>query len=346
MSENIINIKNLTKTFFSQNKEHIALSNINLSIKKGSIFGVIGLSGAGKSTLVRCMNFLEKPTSGKVYFEDKCLNDMSDREIRNVRKQMAMIFQNFNLLEQRTVLKNVLFPLEIINVNKSEAIKKATELLDLVDLGDKLNSFPSQLSGGQKQRVAIARALALNPKVILCDEATSALDPKTTTQILNLLKKINKELSVTIIIITHEMKVVESICDEVAIIDNSKIVEIGSVKDIFTSPKSEIGKKLIFGKAKTNKLDSLDFDNGKRKLRIVFEGNKVNEPIIANIILKNQLNLSVLYANVKEVGDSTYGQLIVEFPNDIENIDEKINNVFEYLTSLNIKFEEILRDDR
>ncbi len=339
MENEILKVENLTKVY-KTDVENVALKDINLYIKKGSIFGVIGLSGAGKSTLVRCFNFLEKPTSGKVYFEGKCLNDMGDIEIRNIRKQMGMIFQNFNLLEQSSVLKNVLFPLEISNVDKKTSIEKARKLLKLVGLEDKEKSYPSNLSGGQKQRVAIARALALDPKVLLCDEATSALDPKTTNQILDLLKKINKELGVTIVIITHQMSVVESICSEVAIIDQSKIAEVGYVKDIFASPKSDIGKKLIFGDDTSNKALVINTNNYSRKFRLAFDGGSVSDPIISTLILENNLPINILFANMKEVEGSVNGQMIIELPDD-KKIIEKIDK---FLSDRQVKFEEVKGD--
>ena len=339
MENEILRVENLTKVY-KTDVENVALSDINLYIKKGSIFGVIGLSGAGKSTLVRCFNFLEKPTSGRVYFEGKCLNDMNDSEIRNIRKQMGMIFQNFNLLEQSSVLKNVLFPFEIINADRKSSIEKARNLLKLVGLSDKEKAYPSNLSGGQKQRVAIARALALDPKVLLCDEATSALDPKTTNQILDLLKQINKELGVTIVIITHQMSVVESICSEVAIIDQSKIAEVGYVKDIFASPKSEIGKKLIFGDAASTKNLNIDVNNYSRKFRLVFDGNKVKEPVISNIIMKNNVPINILFADTRAVDGAVNGQMIIELPDD-KNI---INNIDKYLKEVSVGFEEVTSD--
>ena len=341
MQEEIIKIENLKKIYNTNNSENVALNNINFSIKKGTIFGVIGLSGAGKSTLVRCMNFLEKPTSGNVYFEGRCLNNMSDAEIRKIRKQMGMIFQNFNLLEQKSVLQNVLFPFEIVHAEKSESIQKAKELLKLVGLEDKENAYPSNLSGGQKQRVAIARALTLSPKVLLCDEATSALDPKTTNQILGLLKKINFELGVTIVLITHQMSVVESICNEVAIIDKSEIAEIGYVKDIFAAPRSDIGKKLIFGDANYDNSNKFEKNSNTKKYRLVFDGNKVNEPIISTLILKNNLPINILFANIKEVDGMVHGQMIVELPAN----DDIIKNVSNYLINTAVRFEEVSEND-
>ncbi len=241
----MLQLIDINKHYNTKNNNVIALSNINMSIKQGEIFGVIGQSGAGKSTLVRCLNLLEIPNSGKVIFNNTELTTLSKKELREQQRQMGMIFQQFNLLEQRSVLANVCFPLEIASVKKSEAIKKATELLTLVGLQDKLNAYPSQLSGGQKQRVAIARALVNNPKILLCDEATSALDPSTRNSILNLLKGINKKMNVTIVVITHEMSIVQAICDRVAVIDDGEIAEIGQTKEIFANPKSAATIKLI-----------------------------------------------------------------------------------------------------
>lgn len=244
----MIKIDNLSKEFQTSNGKFEALKNINLTIEDGDIFGIIGLSGAGKSTLVRCMNLLEKPTTGNVFLDEYKLNDLSPKALREKRRKIGMIFQQFNLLNQRTALKNVCYPLEIAGVTKKEAIAKSEKLLSLVGMSDKKNSYPSQLSGGQKQRVAIARALATDPKVLLCDEATSALDPDTTNSILELLKNINEEMGVTIVIITHEMSIVEKICSKMAILDSGEIVESGAVSEIFLSPKSQIGRKLIVPK--------------------------------------------------------------------------------------------------
>lgn len=244
----MIKIDNVSKVFQTLNGEFEALKNINLTIGDGDIFGIIGLSGAGKSTLVRCINLLEKPTEGNVYLDTDKLNALTPKQFREKRRKIGMIFQQFNLLNQRTALKNVCYPLEISGVSKKDAVEKAERLLSLVGMLDKKSSYPSQLSGGQKQRVAIARALATDPKVLLCDEATSALDPDTTNSILELLKNINEEMGVTIVIITHEMSVVEKICSKMAILDSGEIVESGDVKGIFLSPKSHIGKKLIVPK--------------------------------------------------------------------------------------------------
>lgn len=241
----MIRFEGVSKKFETAAGEIRALSDINLNIEKGCIFGVIGSSGAGKSTLVRCMNLLERPTSGNVYLDNVNLMELSIQELRQMRRRIGMIFQQFNLLEQRDALGNVCYPLEISGVGKKEARKKAKELLTLVGLEERMHSFPSQLSGGQKQRVAIARALATSPDVLLCDEATSALDPGTTSAILELLKSINEKLGVTIVVITHEMKVVEQICDKVAVLHEGEVVETGDVKEIFLKPQSRVAQQML-----------------------------------------------------------------------------------------------------
>lgn len=313
----IIEIKNLKKIFNNQAVEVTALQDINIEIEKGEIFGIIGLSGAGKSTLVRMINYLEKPSEGEVLFEGKNLGELKDSELRQVRKEIGMIFQNFNLLEQINVIKNIMFPLEISGVENSKSVERARELLKLVDLSEKEKEYPSKLSGGQKQRVAIARALATNPKVLLCDEATSALDPKTTKQILDLLKKINKELGVTVVIITHQMSVIESICDRVAILEGGKVAEIGNVKEVFKAPKSSIGKKLIFGATK-DKDEEFVKPDGKTCLRLAFDGSITDKPILANMILETGKAVSILYANTRVIDGKPVGQLIIELPDDKE----------------------------
>lgn len=260
--EPIVELRHIKKEFKTPEGSLTALYDIDLKIRRGEIFGIIGLSGAGKSTLVRCINLLETPTEGTVLFEGRELTGIPEKEKRIARQSMGMIFQQFNLLWQRNVIKNILFPLEIKKIPKKEALKQAEKLLELVGLSDKARAYPAQLSGGQKQRVAIARAIASEPKVLLCDEATSALDPDTTKSILELLKRINRELGITVIIITHEMKVIESICDRVAVIDNSRIAESGSVSEIFSNPKSDIGRRLILGDRLT---DRAVYDNMIKK---------------------------------------------------------------------------------
>lgn len=336
MAESIINISNLIKKYKSDKSDIIALTDINLNIEKGEIFGIIGLSGAGKSTLVRMMNLLELPTEGKVFFEGQNLQVLSNAELRDIRKEIGMIFQHFNLLEQSTVLKNVMFPLEISNVKKEERIERARELLRLVDLSEKEKAYPSQLSGGQKQRVAIARALATNPKVLLCDEATSALDPKTTNQILELLKKINNELGVTVVIITHQMSVIESVCDRVGILDRGKLVEVGRVEEVFKNPKSEIGKKLIFG-AYVENLRDLQLSSVGKKIRLVFDGSATNEPIISRMVLESNGECNILFANTKVVDKKAVGEMIIELPTDTN----KANMMQEYLRAHKVTFWEV-----
>lgn len=242
----MIQIEHLNKTYVShQGETHTALTDINLTIEDGSVFGIIGQSGAGKSTLVRCLNLLERPTSGSIIINGRDITSLSEKELREFRSSVSMIFQNFSLLQQRTVLRNVMFPLELRHADKKEAEKRARELLELVGLADKCNKYPSQLSGGQQQRVAIARALVNNPSIMLCDEATSALDSMTTHSILKLLKDINEEMGVTIVLITHSLAVAELICDNVVVIDEGKIVEEGKTEDIFANPQSEVARKLL-----------------------------------------------------------------------------------------------------
>ena len=309
----MIEIKSLCKTFSTKNQKIEALNNINLSVKDGEIFGIIGLSGAGKSTLVRCINLLEKPDSGSVIIDGRDITKLKEKELLKLRASIGMIFQNFNLLEQRNVLKNVCYPLEIAGVKNEEAKKRALELLEVVGLSEKSRAYPSQLSGGQKQRVAIARALATNPKYILCDEATSALDPNTTASILSLLKEINEKMGVTIIVITHEMSVIERICDSVAGIDSGKIAETGRVCDIFSSPKSDTAKQLILPK-----LGRFDDDSGQKRLRLVFNGNSSSKPILSSLILECQVAVNILYADTKEIDDLAYGHMIIALPDDRE----------------------------
>lgn len=328
----IVRIQNLSKTFHTKNGDINALKNINLDIEQGDIFGIIGLSGAGKSTLVRCINFLEQPTEGTVYFEDKSLNSLTKKELLKVRQSMGMIFQNFNLLEQRNALKNICYPLEIAGISKTQAEKRAKELLKIVGLEDREKSYPTQLSGGQKQRVAIARALATEPKILLCDEATSALDPTTTQSILDLLKEINKTMNVTVIIITHEMSVIEKICNKVAVIDESRIVESGDVKEIFTNPQSDMARQLIIPKEsiiRTLKSGSY--------FRIVFDSTTTHRPILAEITLECNYPINLIYADsIEMLKDNAVGEMVIEKT----GITETDNKIKAYLDKNNIRYEE------
>ncbi len=330
-TDNIIEIVQLTKVYKTAGSSVVALSDVDLAIKKGEIFGIIGLSGAGKSTLVRCINLLEKPTHGDVLFCGKNLMSISRKELLQARRQIGMIFQQFNLFAQRTVLRNVTYPLEIAGVKKEQAIARAKELLDMVGLKDKCNAYPSQLSGGQKQRVAIARALASDPQVLLCDEATSALDNATTNSILQLIKRINTELGVTVVIITHEMKVVESVCDRVAVIDQSRIAECGTVKDVFLNPRSDIAKQLIL--PKTTDATVADDD---RCVRLIFDGNTFNQPIVSALAIECNALVNILFADTKTIEGKTYGQMVIQLPKDI-NARRKIED---YLTARQVTYKE------
>ena len=342
MSE--IVIENLYKSFDTKDGKVEALKNVNLSIESGDIYGIIGMSGAGKSTLVRCINFLEVPTKGRVLINGKSLGDYTSRELRKQREDIGMIFQHFNLLMQKNVLENVCFPLYIQGKSKKDARKRAKELLDIVGLGDRTGAFPAQLSGGQKQRVAIARALASDPKILLCDEATSALDPQTTSSILALLKDINQRFNITIVIITHQMSVVREICSHVAIVKGGEVAEQGTVEDIFTHPKTAVARELL-------KNDVGDDGEEKRgtaaggkeiiksgeKIRIVFSENSAFEPVIANLILNLNEPVNILKADTKNVGGVAKGEMVLEFAPDCT----KNKEMKQYLLDRGLEIEEV-----
>ena len=342
MSE--IVIENLYKSFDTKDGTVEALKNVNLSIESGDIYGIVGMSGAGKSTLVRCINFLEVPTKGRVLINGKSLGDYTSRELRKQREDIGMIFQHFNLLMQKNVLENVCFPLYIQGKSKKDARKRAKELLDIVGLGDRTGAFPAQLSGGQKQRVAIARALASDPKILLCDEATSALDPQTTSSILALLKDINQRFNITIVIITHQMSVVREICSHVAIVKGGEVAEQGTVEDIFTHPKTAVARELL-------KNDVGDDGEEKRgtaaggkeiiksgeKIRIVFSENSAFEPVIANLILNFNEPVNILKADTKNVGGVAKGEMVLEFAPDCT----KNKEMKQYLLDRGLEIEEV-----
>jgi len=330
----IIRLEKMSKTFHTKNGTVHALNEIDLEIYRGEIFGIIGMSGAGKSTLVRCINLLEKPTSGSVIFDEEDLTTLSAKALRDARRSMGMIFQQFNLLMQRTALENVCFPLEIAKISKDKAKARASELLDIVGLSDRKDSYPGQLSGGQKQRVAIARALATNPKVLLCDEATSALDPNTTKGVLDLLKDINKRLGVTIVVITHEMSVIEEICNRVAIIDKSQIAELDNVEDIFIAPKSEAGKHLVYQSEKGQSAFNAKMTHC---VRIVFDGRISFEPILGNMMLECGDVVNIMYANTQNIDGQAFGQMIIQLPAN----DFTARKMLAYLKSKNVQFEEV-----
>ncbi len=328
----IVKLVGLGKTFESKSGYVKALEHINLTINEGEIFGIIGLSGAGKSTLVRCINFLERPTSGTVIFDGADLGSLREKEILKARQSMGMIFQQFNLLMQRNALQNICFPLELARVPKKQARLRAKELLEIVGLSDKEKAYPSQLSGGQKQRVAIARALATNPKVLLCDEATSALDPTTTRSILKLLKEINQKLGITIIVITHEMGVIEEICKRVAIIDQSHIAEVGEVAEVFTRPQSNIAKQLVY-----SGVTHIDRFEGDYRCRILFDGRTSYEPVISNMILECKTPVNILFADTRDINGTAYGQMVLQLPKDTLSREKILN----YLKSNRIVYEEV-----
>lgn len=305
----VYELKNVYKTYKNDGKEFTALKDVSLNINEGEIFGIIGMSGAGKSTLVRTLNRLEEVSSGTVEFYGKDLASLKPKELRGVRHEISMIFQGFNLVNQRTVIQNVEQSMKIIGLPRAVRREKAMQMLEVVGLLEKANEYPARLSGGQKQRVAIARALAVDPKVLLCDEATSALDPKITGEILDLLKKINDERKLTIVIITHEMSVVEKICDRVAIIDDGTLAEVGEVKEVFSNPQSKAAKKLVFP---SNPFDPSD--DKRQIVRIVFDGTQSNVPFIANLVEETGLKVNILSANTRSVGGIGYGQMIIELP--------------------------------
>lgn len=331
--ETIIQVQDVTKTFLGKDNQVEALKGINLDIHKGEIYGIIGMSGAGKSTLVRCLNFLERPTTGTILIEGKDLSALNEKELRKTRTEIAMIFQHFNLLMQRNVVDNICFPMEITGSSKKEARKRAKELLEIVGLEEKAKAYPAQLSGGQKQRVAIARALANNPKILLCDEATSALDPTTTKSILALLKEINEKYGITIVIITHEMAVVQEICTHVAIIDSGCLAETGTVEEVFARPKSSAARKLVF-QSDDSKYEEM---KGKRCIRIVFKSNSSFEPVIANMVLACKAPVNILLADTKDIGGVAHGQMILQLPDETVTAEKMI----QYLKERNLEVEEL-----
>lgn len=330
MSESLIQVLNVSKTFKTKEGSVEALKNISLNIEKGDIFGIIGMSGAGKSTLVRCLNFLEKPTDGDVVIDGKSLGGMTEKELRKQRTDVAMIFQHFNLLMQSTVLDNVLFPMRI---NKKPNKKKAMELLKEVGLEDKASAYPAQLSGGQQQRVAIARALANDPRILLCDEATSALDPRTTGEVLNLLKKINETHGITIVIITHSMSVVQEICNRVAIIDKGRVAEVGDVLEVFSNPQSEAAMRLVLSSGN----GEIPEMKGEHLVRIVFTENSSYEPVVANMVLKFSSPVNIMFANTRDIGGIAQGQMVLQLPDD----ESLRNQMIQYLKDRKLEVQEL-----
>lgn len=336
----MIEIKRLSKTFETKDGSVEALKDVNIDVRDGDIFGIIGMSGAGKSTLVRCINVLERPTSGSVIIDGEDVSKLAEKELRAVRRKVTMIFQGFNLLMQRTCLKNICFPLELAGVKKAEAEMRAKELLEIVGLPDKANAYPSQLSGGQQQRIAIARALATDPKVLLCDEATSALDPKTTQSILALIKEINEKTGITVVVITHQMSVVEQICNRVAILDGGEVAEIGDVGKIFATPQSDAAKRLVFPEGTDGILEPVQ---GENRIRVVFNGAKATAtPLIAKMAVELGVYANILSASTKGIGEKAYGNMLLGIDGGREQLDKVVN----YLGSIpDIIVEEVADND-
>lgn len=341
----MIELQHIEKVYHTASGDLHALKDINLTINEGEIFGIIGLSGAGKSTLVRCINMLEKPTSGKVMVDGQEMTALGEEQLRKARQNIGMIFQHFNLLSSRTVFGNIAFPLEIQGMDKAAIQKKVEPLLDLVGLKDRADHYPSQLSGGQKQRVGIARALASDPKVLLCDEATSALDPQTTESILNLLRDINKRLHITIVMITHQMNVVKEICDRVAVIENGEIIEQGSMVDIFTNPQKATTKEFVASIQHNDlpdfvkKLDiHKEYKAGDKALvSLSFIGDSAGEPIVSVLIKEYDTNVNILTANIETLQDTPFGTLLIE----VEGDEDHLKKALDYLHERKVKDEVI-----
>ncbi|NMB24728.1 MAG: methionine ABC transporter ATP-binding protein [Firmicutes bacterium] len=334
----MIRIHNLTKVFTDGLREVRALDNVNLEVKQGEIFGIIGLSGAGKSTLVRCINMLERPQEGTVLVDGTNITALGKRDLRIARQRIGMIFQHFNLLSSRTVFGNVAFPLEITGVPKAEIKARVLELLELVGLEDKAHSYPAQLSGGQKQRVGIARALANRPQVLLCDEATSALDPETTTAVLELLQDINRKMGLTILLITHEMLVIQQICDRVAVIENGQIVECGPVLDVFTAPKTAQARRLVRGVIEIDIPQELleRHSNGHSTLlKISFIGTSAGKPIMADLMQRFPVVVNILFGRIDHIKDTPFGTLVVE----LSGGDQALEDAKVYLAQQDLQVE-------
>ncbi len=340
--KSLIEFQQLRKVYESGGQQVAALNGIDLKINKGEIFGVIGFSGAGKSSLIRCVNLLERPTSGHVIVDGHDLTSLSVKEVRNVKKNIGMIFQHFNLLNSKTVFANVAMPLTLVNTPKDQIKKRVHELLEFVGLADKADNYPDQLSGGQKQRIGIARALATQPSILLCDEATSALDPQTTSSILQLLKKINKEYNITILIITHEMSVIREICDRVAVIEAGKIIEEGTVFDVFSSPTTSTARNFVSTVMNDQLPESIkeliQQHAGMQKIfRINFVGNKAGQPLLSEISKKFDIHINVLFGNITELQGTPFGNLIVEFQGD----EKEIARTLTYIQEKDISIKEV-----
>lgn len=340
----MITFQNVSKTFTVGKRKVEAVKNVSLNIKKGDIFGIIGFSGAGKSTLIRLVNGLEKPTEGTVLIKNIPLAQLKPKELREVRRNIGMVFQNFNLFSSRTVEQNIAYPLKLAKVPKQERDAKVQELLQFVNLEDKAKNYPEQLSGGQKQRVGIARALATDPELLLCDEATSALDPNTTKDILNLLEKVNRELGITILLITHEMQVIQSICHKVAVMEQGRVIEQGNVFDTFTNPKEKTTKELIFATEQALPSQSLLDDwrkkGGEKLYRVIFKGERANEPVLSKVTRKHNIHFNIIYGSIRELQKKFFGNLVISFEGEKDNIIAAIETL-----SKIVEIEEVILDE-
>lgn len=330
----MIEFKNVSKTFKLGKREVHAVKDVSLSIKQGEIFGIIGFSGAGKSTLLRLVNMLERPTVGSVFIQDVDISTLSAKELRTRRHNIGMIFQNFNLFNSRTVAGNVAYPLKLAGIPKKEIKKRVDELLTFVGLFDKAKDYPDQLSGGQKQRVGIARALATSPDILICDEATSALDPNTTADILHLLKKVNKDLGITILLITHEMHVIQSICDKVAVMENGEVIESGEVFETFTNPQHAVTQRFIQSVEQDlpseKLLDEWRLKGGQKLYRVIFKGDIASDPVLSQVTRKYDVDFNIVYGSIRELQERFFGNLLVSF----EGEDSSIRQVLEELASM------------
>lgn len=337
----MIELKNITKTFERNNTVIPALQGINLKIDEGDIYGVIGYSGAGKSTLIRLINHLEQPTTGQVLIHGQPLEGYSTAELRTVKKKIGMIFQHFNLLESKTVYDNIALPLVLLKRSKSEIQQRVQQLLEFIGLADKANSYPKDLSGGQKQRVGIARALANNPTILLCDEATSALDPQTTLSILKLLKRINQEYKITIVLITHEMSVIQEICHKVAVMEKGKIIEQGSVLSVFGHPQQpttqSFVRTVINDSVPKGILAELNKTQGRRLFKLEFLGQSASEPVINQLILEDNVVVNILFAHMSEVQNTILGSMFIQ----LSGTERKINEAIDFLNQRGVQVTEV-----
>src|SRR5690625_308421 len=340
----MITFQNVSKTFSVGKREVEAVKNVSFSVNKGDIFGIIGFSGAGKSTLIRLVNALEKPTEGSVLVKGVPLHSLKPKQLRQVRRNIGMVFQNFNLFSSRTVEQNVAYPLKLAKVPKKERDEKVKELLQFVNLADKAKNYPEQLSGGQKQRVGIARALATDPELLLCDEATSALDPNTTRDILDLLQKVNRELGITILLITHEMQVIQSVCNRVAVMELGKVIEQGEVFDTFTNPKQRTTKELIFATEQAlpskHLLGEWRAKGGKTLYRVMFKGERANEPILSQVTRQYGIDFNIIYGSIRELQQKFFGNLVISFKGDHEKIAAVIETLNEIVEIEEVEFDE------